>query len=83
MPLISDSIGRVLGKRYRLLSALGTGASAHVFLAEDVSLQRHVAVKVLHPGLASRRAVPEALRRRGALGGLAQPSPRAAGLRLG
>jgi serine/threonine-protein kinase len=53
MPLITDSIGRVLGKRYRLLSALGTGASAHVYLAEDVSLQRHVAVKVLQPGLAS------------------------------
>jgi serine/threonine-protein kinase len=56
MPLISDSIGRVLGKRYRLLSALGTGASAHVFLAEDVSLQRYVAVKVLQPGLASDEA---------------------------
>jgi serine/threonine protein kinase/beta-lactam-binding protein with PASTA domain len=56
MPLISDSIGRVLGKRYRLLSALGTGASAHVFLAEDVTLQRHVAVKVLQPGLASDEA---------------------------
>ncbi len=56
MPLISDSIGRVLGKRYRLLSALGTGASAHVFLAEDVSLQRHVAVKVLQPGLSSDEA---------------------------
>jgi beta-lactam-binding protein with PASTA domain len=51
MPLISDSIGRVLGKRYRLVSALGAGASAHVFLAEDVSLQRHVAVKLLQPGL--------------------------------
>jgi serine/threonine-protein kinase len=56
MPLISDSIGRVLGKRYRLVSALGTGASAHVFLAEDVSLQRHVAVKVLQPALASDEA---------------------------
>jgi len=56
MPLISDSIGRVLGKRYRLLSALGTGASAHVFLAEDVTLQRHVAVKVLQPGLATDEA---------------------------
>ncbi len=53
MPMITDSIGRVLGKRYRLLSALGTGASAHVYLAEDVSLQRHVAVKVLQPGLAT------------------------------
>jgi eukaryotic-like serine/threonine-protein kinase len=56
MPIITDSIGRVLGKRYRLLSALGTGASAHVFLAEDVSLQRHVAVKVLQPGLANDEA---------------------------
>ncbi|HEY3942614.1 MAG TPA: PASTA domain-containing protein [Acidimicrobiales bacterium] len=56
MPLISDSIGRVLGKRYRLVSALGAGASAHVFLAEDVSLQRHVAVKVLQPGLAKDEA---------------------------
>src|SRR6202044_3044780 len=57
MPLISDSIGRVLGKRYRLLSALGTGASAHVYLAEDVSLQRHVAVKVLQPGGATDGAL--------------------------
>src|SRR6185437_3255149 len=52
MPSITDSIGRVLGNRYRLISALGTGASAHVFLAEDVSLQRQVAVKLLQPGLA-------------------------------
>ena len=52
MPVISDSIGRVLGGRYRLVSALGAGASAHVFLAEDVTLQRRVAVKVLQPGLA-------------------------------
>ncbi|HMD45986.1 MAG TPA: PASTA domain-containing protein [Acidimicrobiales bacterium] len=56
MPLISDAIGRVLGKRYRLVSALGTGASAHVFLAEDVSLQRHVAVKVLQPDLVNDQA---------------------------
>ncbi len=52
MPLITESIGRVLGRRYRLVSPLGTGASAHVFLAEDVSLRRRVAVKVLQPGLA-------------------------------
>ena len=52
MPLISDSIGRVLGNRYRLISALGSGASAHVYLAEDVILQRPVAVKVLQPTLA-------------------------------
>src|SRR5579883_92504 len=59
MPLISDAIGRVLGKRYRLVSAVGTGASAHVYLAEDVTLQRHVAVKVLQPGFARDQAFLE------------------------
>ncbi len=53
MPLITDAIGRVLGGRYRLVSPLGVGASAQVCLAEDVSLQRHVAIKLLQPGLAS------------------------------
>jgi serine/threonine-protein kinase len=53
MPLITDAIGRVLGRRYRLVSPLGVGASAQVFLAEDVSLHRHVAIKILHPGLAN------------------------------
>jgi serine/threonine protein kinase/beta-lactam-binding protein with PASTA domain len=52
MPSITDSIGRVLGDRYRLVTALGTGASAHVYLAEDVNLHRQVAIKVLHPALA-------------------------------
>jgi eukaryotic-like serine/threonine-protein kinase len=51
MPSITDSIGRVLGGRYRLVTALGTGASAHVYLADDVTLHRRVAIKVLHPAL--------------------------------
>jgi len=49
---IADHIGRVLGGRYRLLAPIGTGASAHVFLADDAKLRRRVAVKVLHPALA-------------------------------
>src|SRR5580658_5886239 len=56
MPSITDSIGRVLGDRYRLVTALGTGASAHVYLADDVSLHRRVAIKVLHPALAADAA---------------------------
>ncbi len=56
MPSITDSIGRVLGDRYRLVTALGTGASAHVYLADDVSLHRRVAIKVLHPALAGDEA---------------------------
>ena len=56
MPSLTDSIGRVLGDRYRLVAAVGTGASAHVYLAEDVSLRRQVAIKVLHPALAGDQA---------------------------
>jgi beta-lactam-binding protein with PASTA domain/tRNA A-37 threonylcarbamoyl transferase component Bud32 len=47
-----DQIGRVLGGRYRVLAPVGTGASATVFVADDVQLQRRVAVKVLHRSLA-------------------------------
>ncbi len=52
MALISDSIGRVLSGRYRIEAPLGSGSSAHVFAALDVTLKRRVAVKVLHPALA-------------------------------
>jgi eukaryotic-like serine/threonine-protein kinase len=51
MATITDSIGRVLAGRYRIESALGSGASAHVFGAWDVTLRRRVAIKVLHPAL--------------------------------
>jgi len=49
---LSDQVGRVVGGRYRLLAPLGAGTSAQVFLAEDVTLQRQVAVKMLQPALA-------------------------------
>jgi eukaryotic-like serine/threonine-protein kinase len=49
---IAEQVGRVLGDRYRLTRPLGTGASAHVYVAEDVSLRRRVAVKLLHSALA-------------------------------
>jgi len=53
---IVEHVGRVLSDRYRLLRPLGTGASAHVYVAEDVTLRRRVAVKLLHPGLADDEA---------------------------
>jgi len=52
MATTTESIGRVLAGRYRIESALGSGASAHVYAAWDTTLQRRVAIKVLHPGLA-------------------------------
>jgi beta-lactam-binding protein with PASTA domain/tRNA A-37 threonylcarbamoyl transferase component Bud32 len=53
---IVEHVGRVLNARYRLTRPLGTGASAHVYIAEDVTLRRRVAVKLLHPGLADDEA---------------------------
>ena len=52
MGRIADHVGRVLGGRYRLLAPIGTGGSAHVYQAEDSTLRRRVAVKVLHAALA-------------------------------
>lgn len=60
---IADSVGRVLGDRYRLLRPIGVGASAHVYAAEDVRLKRRVAVKVLHPALAGEEAFLRRFRR--------------------
>ncbi|HEY1829742.1 MAG TPA: hypothetical protein VGG38_05795 [Acidimicrobiales bacterium] len=45
----SDLVGRVIGGRYRLLRPVGSGGSAHVYVAEDVRLKRRVALKVQHP----------------------------------
>ena len=53
---LSDEIGRVLGGRYRLIAPVGTGASARVYVADDVTLRRRVAVKILHDGLAGDEA---------------------------
>ncbi len=47
----NEVAGRVLGGRYRLLAAIGEGSSSRVFLAEDLSLGRQVAVKRLRVGL--------------------------------
>ncbi len=52
MTTITEQLGRVLSGRYRLDVGLGTGSSAHVFAAFDTRLDRQVAVKLLHPGLA-------------------------------
>ena len=52
MSSTAEQVGRVIGGRYRLLAAVGAGASAQVFAADDTRLGRRVAVKLLHPALA-------------------------------
>lgn len=45
-------VGRVLDNRYRIDSRIARGGMAAVYLAHDVRLDRTVAVKVMHPGMA-------------------------------
>jgi eukaryotic-like serine/threonine-protein kinase len=72
---IADSVGRVLGDRYRLIRPLGVGASAHVYVAEDINLRRRVAIKVLHPALAADEAFGRRFRAEAqAVAGLRHPN---------
>jgi len=54
--------GHVLAERYRILDLLGVGQTAEVYLAEDLSLQRKVVVKVLLADLAAHEEVRRAFR---------------------
>ncbi len=47
-------MSRVFGNRYEVVEQVGTGGMATVYLGHDSVLKRDVAIKVLHPHLASR-----------------------------
>jgi serine/threonine-protein kinase len=53
--LASDLTGRRLGA-YTLIRRLGRGGMADVYLAEQSSLRRHVAIKILKPSLAKNES---------------------------
>src|SRR5688500_8361520 len=57
------SASTIIAGRYLLRHTLGSGGMADVHLALDERLGREVAVKLLHPGLASDPAFVERFRR--------------------
>ncbi len=67
--------GTVVDGRYRVISRIGTGGMADVWLAEDSSLNRRVALKVLHSRFAQDREFVERFRREAeAAAGLDHPN---------
>lgn len=56
-------IGRVFDARYRILSRLGTGGMAAVYLAEDQELGRRIAIKILDDRHANDAGFVERFRR--------------------
>jgi TolB-like protein/tetratricopeptide (TPR) repeat protein len=53
MPELLERLRRSLADRYAVERELGRGGMATVYLAEESHPQRHVAIKVLDPGLAA------------------------------
>lgn len=56
-------VGEVLGKRYKILSKIGSGGMAEVYKAYCQTLHRIVAIKVLMPQFASNEEFVERFRR--------------------
>jgi serine/threonine-protein kinase len=61
--LASGLIGAVLSGRYRLESKIGSGGMSTVYLARDETLERSVAVKVLHGEISDQPDQLERFRR--------------------
>jgi len=61
-PDMGDEVGTTLGGTYRLLHEIGQGAMGLVYRAEDLALERPVAIKMLRPDLVEDHSIVEQLR---------------------
>ncbi|WP_257458606.1 serine/threonine-protein kinase [Archangium lipolyticum] len=56
-------VGQLVGGRFRVLRVLGQGGMGAVYVAEQLGLGRHVALKVMHPHIASAPGFSERFQR--------------------
>jgi diguanylate cyclase (GGDEF)-like protein len=64
---VTDDVRATLGGTYRLLHEISRGGMGVVYRAEDLALERPVAIKMLRPDLAEDRAFVEHLRAEAAM----------------
>ena len=69
-------IGTLLGGRYRLEDQIGSGGMSTVYRAFDETLERQVAIKLMHREISERRRPARALPARGARRRPAHPPAR-------
>ncbi len=74
MSTLAERLSAALAPRYRLLEEVGSGGMARVYRAEDTTLARPVAVKVLRPELATAVGAERFLREARALAAVAHPN---------
>jgi serine/threonine protein kinase len=55
--------GAVIDDRYKIIGHLGTGGMAEVYCAQDLKLERRVALKLLHDRFAADEEFVERFRR--------------------
>ena len=72
MPVLGESIGG----RYRLDVVIGRGGMSTVYRAFDTVLERPVAIKLMHPGVAADADQLERFRREARLVARLEPPPR-------
>src|SRR4051812_42412416 len=72
---LAQRLQAALGEGYRVERPLGSGGFAVVYLVEDLSLKRKLAIKVLSPDLITSKTVLERFRREAeTVAGLSHPN---------
>jgi eukaryotic-like serine/threonine-protein kinase len=72
LPTSSVRAGQIFGRRYRVLSSLGSGGMGEVYVVEHLGLGCRMALKILRPALQGTVAAMQRFQQEARLGGLLQ-----------